>query len=144
MFETLLPLAVKYQGPVGIHSRGGGQWGVWVYLPGDSEQNITPGAPIHLHCFCADIKEVEAWLEAFPANVFGIAASIACAVERTKVLRQIPLQKLVLKTDSPYLLPAKFKSRARYSNPGMILQAARVIATAKKMPLSTVCKVTRA
>ena len=49
---------------------------------------------------------------------------------------------MVLETDAPYLVPPAFKGCTRFSNPGMLLEAAKAIASMKNVPLSFVCDTT--
>ena len=141
--EQCLPLATKFSIPVVIHCRDedGGQDAAYRCLE-IMKRSLPPHQPVHLHCFHGDMQLYHAFLSAFPNLVIGVTSRMVQDNER--VIRQIPLYRIVLETDAPYQLPTFFKDLARYSNPGMILESARAVALAKNLPMTLVCNMTRA
>lgn len=67
--------------------------------------------PIHVHCFTGPWSVCQKWLNTFPGCVIGITAVVTkpAATNTHEVARRIPLERLVLETDSPYLLPKMVK-----------------------------------
>ena len=62
--------------------------------------------PIHRHYFVGSVIEMQNWLEAFPGTVFGFTAKILSwdhYPDLPETVRTLPLEKLLLETDSPYL-----------------------------------------
>ena len=135
-------MAVKYDLPVVLHERGPEHEATQRAI--EILQRTLPSQhPIHVHCFSGDAHDFHMWLEAFPVAIFGVTATISGQEPTFSTLRQIPLQKLVPETDAPYLVPPHLKQKACFSNPGMIVEAVRVVEEAKRMIISTVCEVTR-
>ena len=66
--------------------------------------------PIHVHCFSASDHIVQRWLECFPNVKFGVSGILLNARKPEKqILRtaisMIPLDSIMLESDSPYLDP---------------------------------------
>jgi len=58
----------------------------------------------------------------------------------TEVVKEIPLEYLLLETDSPYLTPEPY--RGKKNNPNNIILVAKKIAEIKKIDLEDVLRVT--
>ena len=84
------------------------------------------------------------WLKLFPQAVFGLT-SLALKEENKdrmeRVVEKIPLQKILLETDSPYLVPPRLRRASKQSNPGMITEIANFVASVKNMPVRLVYEV---
>ena len=73
--------------------------------------------PIHLHCFARTVTEVERWSAKFERVHFGFTALVENFDEEQKdVMRAIPLDRLLLETDSPHLPPHGH----RLNNPALL------------------------
>ena len=65
---------------------------------------------IHRHCFQGSEKEVREWLNYLPYCMFGITAKNLFDPKFRKVIPEIPLKRILLETDSLFLIPvAKIK-----------------------------------
>jgi len=64
------------------------------------------GQPIHLHCFSGNARDVAGWLGYFRKCYFGFTKS-AQGFSREQILglKQVPKDRILLETDSPYLCP---------------------------------------
>jgi TatD DNase family protein len=62
------------------------------------------------------------------------------AVRPVAVVRQVPLEKLVLETDAPDITPEPYRGRA--NEPAFLLETARRVALVKDVELATVAEVT--
>ena len=62
------------------------------------------------------------------------------AVKMKDVAREIPLDKLVLETDSPYLTPVPF--RGKPNTPAYVRYVAEEIASLRQMPLNELIDIT--
>ena len=59
---------------------------------------------IHLHSFAGDADFVSEWSESYPNTYFGIYGLVRTFDSRQiKALRSIPLNRLLVETNSPYL-----------------------------------------
>ena len=65
---------------------------------------------IHLHCFVGTVIEAREWLNEFPNLYLGITPLATGSSHRSKLLREvirsIPVERLLLETDSPYFVPS--------------------------------------
>ena len=59
---------------------------------------------IHLHCFTGELEQARNWVREFPYCFFGFTGK-GKEFRRTQVemLRKMPVDRLLLKTDSPHL-----------------------------------------
>lgn len=91
-----------------------------------------------VHSFTGTIAEAEAWL----ARDFLIAFNgiITFAPELEEVVRFVPLEKMVVETDSPYLAPVPF--RGKRNEPLYVEYVARKIAEIKGVDLEEVAQKT--
>lgn len=103
VFEEQLSLAQKNKLPVSVHSR---------------EANEEVGKILEkfnvngvIHCFCGDLKFAEKVLEM--GFLIGVGGTITYpqSNELRAVIEKVPLEKIVLETDAPYLAPAPLRSR---------------------------------
>jgi TatD DNase family protein len=59
-----------------------------------------------------------------------------------EVVKEIPLEYLLLETDSPFLAPAPFRGKRNESS--YLLYIAQALSTAKNMPIEAVAEATTA
>ena len=73
-----------------------------------------PNQGIHLHCFTGNKTIVEDWLDDFPNTYFGFTARVTSFNwEQREGLRAVPLNRLLIETDSPYT-PGKQGQQGEY------------------------------
>ena len=108
-FKRQLGLAEKLGLPVVIHSRDAQQevLGILTDWAGHSGQDKPLGV---LHCFSGDIELAGRYIE------MGFLISIAGPVtyrnsHAVDIARDIPLEKLVVETDCPYLAPHPYRGK---------------------------------
>lgn len=66
-------------------------------------------AGVLLHCYTADAAEVGRWVDAGCFVAFGGALTFASSDAIREAIRQVPLSKLLLETDSPYMAPVPLR-----------------------------------
>ncbi len=91
------------------------------------------------HCFEGTLDEALEMID------LGFALGIGGALTRPNsplrvVVRQVPLQHLVLETDAPYLTPTPYKGRRNES--AFLVAVAETLAEVKDMPLEEIARVT--
>jgi TatD DNase family protein len=95
-----------------------------------------------MHCF----TESQAVAEAAMAMGFYISFSGIVTFKSAKELQQVaqavPLEKMLIETDSPYLAPVPF--RGKTNEPGFVKHVAEFIAKLKDVPLDAVANQTTA
>ena len=99
------------------------------------EKNITNGV---IHCFASNTEFAKKILnQGLKISFTGL---ITFAKELEEVILNIPIEKIMLETDSPYLTPVPF--RGKRNNPSMIKYIAEKISTIKKISIEEVGKIT--
>ena len=145
LLEGILPLAREHKLPAVIHCRDEAQSREATSVCMKVMQALLPDDQrVHLHCFDGDVSTMQDWLKLFPQAVFGLT-SLALKEENKdrmeRVVEKIPLQKILLETDSPYLVPPRLRRASKHSNPGMITEIANFVASVKNMPVRLVYEV---
>lgn len=90
---------------------------------------------IHLHCFTSTRRFAEQMLSLYPNLYIGFTGIITFknAENVCEAAAIVPLERLLLETDSPYLAPVPF--RGKPSHGGMIPKIAEKLAEIKNEPL---------
>jgi TatD DNase family protein len=142
-FRDQLTRAVELGFPVCIHSRN---------AAADTFAILSELAPashaIHLHCFDGDVEEAEKLLAFFSRLFIGFTGSLTHNNAHGEKLRlvcaAVPLERIVLETDAPYLAPQsnesaqRRKKHSRPSVPADVTLVAEAVARIKNLPLEQV------
>ncbi|KAH9381653.1 hypothetical protein HPB48_017058 [Haemaphysalis longicornis] len=142
VFRRQLELALRRKLPLVIHSRDSTQDTLRIM-----KQMLPEGYPIHRHCFTGGWKEAQEWLDAFPNLCLGLTPLVTfehvSGKPLAEVARKIPLDRLLLETDSPYFLPKKESRRLRHSHPGMVIHVATHLSRLRNIAVHDIIAVTR-
>lgn len=101
------------------------------------------GATLHVHCCTASANFVENVL-ALPCRVFiGFTGILTFknAADVREAASRVPLDRLLLETDAPYLAPVPFRGKA--SHAGMIPLVGKVLAEVKNVPFEALMETVR-
>lgn len=94
-----------------------------------------------LHCFTEDLSMAEAAMKmGFYVSISGIVTFGSAANVRAMV-RGIPLNRLLIETDSPWLAPVPY--RGKKNEPKYVRETAQAIADIKGVSLAELARVTR-
>lgn len=133
-FRAQLEFAAETDLPVVIHNRRAGEaiWSVLEQVPELSLRGV-------FHCFSEDVSYAQRVLER------GFHISFAGNLTYKKnapvdAARAIPLERLLLETDSPFIPPVPF--RGRRNEPAHVKLIAEKHAQIRALPVETVCQVT--
>ena len=89
-----------------------------------------------MHCFTESWEVAEAALEqGFYISFSGIV-TIRNAKDLKEVARRVPLERLLIETDAPYLAPVPH--RGRTNEPGWVVHVAEEIARLRDVPLASI------
>ncbi|ORX55944.1 hypothetical protein BCR36DRAFT_581106 [Piromyces finnis] len=92
------------------------------------EEYLPKDLNVHIHCFTGTKEFTSKVLEKYPNVYFGFTG--VCTFKSAKSIREsmavVPLDRIVVETDSPYLAPVPF--RGKISNSGMIPHTIKVMA----------------
>jgi TatD DNase family protein len=93
-----------------------------------------------MHCFTESLQVAEAAIEmGFYISFSGIV-TFKNAKELQEVARAVPLERMLIETDSPYLAPVPM--RGKTNEPGFVRHVAEYLADLKGIPLDTLAKAT--
>jgi TatD DNase family protein len=93
-----------------------------------------------MHCFTESLEVAEAAMEmGFYISFSGIV-TFKSAKDLQAVARVVPLERMLIETDSPYLAP--IPHRGRMNEPGFVMHVAEYLANLKQLPLDQVAQQT--
>ncbi len=98
------------------------------------------GAGGVMHCFTESLQVAEAAMEqGFYISFSGIV-TFKNSKDLQAVARAVPLERMLIETDSPYLAPVPH--RGKVNEPGLVRHVAEFLATLKDVPLEQVSQQT--
>ncbi|MEL7293376.1 MAG: YchF/TatD family DNA exonuclease [Pseudomonadota bacterium] len=130
-FEQQVDLAVKLNKPLIIHTRNAREDTLDILRNGQAQR--CGGV---IHCFTEDLAFAEAAMElGFYISISGIV-TFRQATELKEVVKALPLERLLIETDSPYLAPVPH--RGKQNQPAYVIEVAAYIAQLKGCSLHEV------
>ncbi|PIY96962.1 MAG: hydrolase TatD [Candidatus Kerfeldbacteria bacterium CG_4_10_14_0_8_um_filter_42_10] len=140
VFKQQIALAVELKKPLTIHSRGTEADPMGVYQDIMAILKQFPDAKGVIHCYSGDLKTAQQFIEmGFLISFTGIV-TFKNAKEIQKVAKELPLDKILLETDAPYLAPEPY--RGKRNEPAYVKYIAIKIAELKGISFEEVAKVT--
>lgn len=134
-FEQQIEAAVALNKPLIIHTRQAREDTLTLLREGNAEQ--CGGV---IHCFTEDMAFAQAAMElGFYISISGIV-TFRQATELKEVVRQLPLDRLLIETDSPYLAPVPH--RGKENQPAYVVEVAAYIAQLKGVSIAEVASST--
>jgi TatD DNase family protein len=134
VFKKQIALARQYQLPVVIHSRDSIQECIDVIKESDNS-NLTG----IFHCFGSTLEHAHQIIElGFYLGIGGVITYKNSGL--ADIVRQIPLENIVLETDAPYLAPIPFRGKRNESS--YLKYVVQKIADVKKITVYEVAEVT--
>ncbi len=131
LLEEQLSLAEKYHLPVIIHSREATEDTINIL-----KNYKTKGV---IHSFSGSLETAKIYIKM--GYLLGINGVITFKNSKLKdVIREIPLENIVLETDSPYLTPEPF--RGKRNEPARILEIAKFISELKEISIEELARIT--
>ncbi len=141
-FELQLALAARLRKPLFLHQRDA--HADFIDMLGDA----GPRRPRAVaHCFTGTREEADEYLAL--GLYIGITGWI-CDERRGKhleeVVRHVPLERLMLETDGPYLLPRTLRAKlaSRRNEPSYLGEVCRAVAAARREAPETIARATSA
>lgn len=133
-FETQLGWAKQLRLPLSIHCRN-----AFSFMARILEKHQDGGLHGVMHCFTGSEEEAEAYLDlGFHLGLGGVTTYKNCAVK--DFLCNIPLDRIVLETDAPYLSPVPH--RGKRNEPAFMADTAKRIAEIYQIPLEELAETT--
>lgn len=133
IFIHQLELARKVEKPAVIHVR-------------DSKDDVIEilkdyqDLKIQIHCFSDDLETLEKYMEmGFFISIGGVV-TFNNGTNEQNAARNVPIERLMLETDSPYLTPEPY--RGLRNDPRRLVEVARTVADLRDMKIDKLAKKT--
>ncbi|WP_417658364.1 TatD family hydrolase [Pseudidiomarina sp.] len=135
-FAYHIELANELDKPLIIHTRDAREDTIAMLREGQAQR--CGGV---LHCFTESLEMAQQAIEHldFYISISGIA-SFRNAAELREVVQALPLERLLIETDSPWLAPVPH--RGKENQPAYVVDVAKCVADVKGLSLAEVAKVT--
>ena len=134
-FRTHIRAARSCGKPLIIHTRAASE--DTVTIMGEEKAGDAGGV---MHCFTETWDVARAALDlGFYISFSGII-TFKNAADLREVVRQVPLEQLLIETDSPYLAPVPY--RGKTNQPAYVKHVADCVSQIKNVPLEVVAKTT--
>lgn len=144
IFEKQLNFAHEHNLPVVIHSRDAFEDQIEILKRFLAQGKLARKGVIH--CFTGTIEQAQTYIDlGFLLSFTGIITFPPRKTEGNisqlqQVVKDLPLEKIMIETDAPYLSPVPF--RGERNEPHRVLHVAEKIAELKNLPLEEVCEQT--
>ena len=141
-FAAQLDLAAEIQKPVFLHQRDAHEEFVAMLTP--VRASLAGGVA---HCFTGGPKELEAYLALdLHIGVTGWVCDERRGAELRAAVPSIPLERLLIETDAPYLLPRDLeaKPQGRRNEPQFLAHVLERVAALLEQPAAVVAQATTA
>lgn len=136
--KKYLKLALEYQKPVVIHCREAFQ-DFFKIIDEEYTLNGRQTSGI-LHCFTGTLEEAkEVIARDWYLSLSGIV-TFKKSLELHNVAKYVPLEKLLIETDAPYLAPQS--KRGKQNEPAYVTETAKFIADIKGVSIETLAQIT--
>jgi TatD DNase family protein len=95
-----------------------------------------------LHCFTEAWETARAMIDRGFLISFSGILTFPGAGEVREAAKKVPLDRLLVETDSPYLVPVPFRGRIQRNEPAFVVETARLLADLRGMPFSVLAQAT--
>lgn len=134
VFVKQIKMANKLELPIVIHDREAHKDTF------DILKTENKGSKVLFHCFSGSVEFMKECVKEGWTIAIGGVVTFKNAVKMKDVAREVPLDKLVLETDAPYLTPVPF--RGKPNKPAYVKYVAEEIAALRNMPLEELIDIT--
>lgn len=98
LFEQQIKLSLKYQKPLIVHARKAADETVEILKSYQGLRGV-------IHCYTGGKKRIKKYLEISDEWYFGIDGNVTYEIGLEEVVREIPKDRLLAETDTPFLAP---------------------------------------
>ena len=138
-FRTHIHAAQQVRKPLIIHTRSASADTIAI-LKEEGEDGSARSAGGVFHCFTETAEVARAALDlGFHISLSGIV-TFKSAQELRDVAAFVPLDRLLIETDSPYLAPVPY--RGKTNNPSYVPYVAKQIAEVRRVPIELIAEAT--
>lgn len=135
VFRAQIQLAKEVNLPIIIHNREATDDVIRILQEEKAEE--VGGI---MHCYSGTVEQMQSCLEMnFYISLAG-PVTFKNAKLPKKVAKEVPLDRLLVETDAPYLAPHPF--RGKRNEPAYVTKVAEAIAELRNMDYETICEIT--
>lgn len=135
VFREQIQLAKKLNMPIIIHNREATEDVIRIL----QEENASEVGGI-MHCYSGNVEEMNLCLDMnFYISLAG-PVTFKNAKELKEVAKHVPLNRLLIETDAPYLAPHPY--RGKRNEPAYVTKVAEEIASLREMDYESICEIT--
>ena len=134
-FRTHIRASIAAKKPLIIHTRSASQDTIKILKEEGADQ--IGGV---MHCFTESYEVAKAAMEMGFFISFSGIVTFKSAKELQETCKQVPLERMLIETDSPYLAPIPY--RGKTNEPAWVSKVGEFIANLKEIPLETLAKET--
>ncbi len=134
VFAKQIKMANKLNLPIVVHDREAHKDTF------DIIKEVNKGSRVLFHCFSGSVEFMKECTREGWSIALGGVVTFKNAVKMKDVAREVPLDKLVLETDAPYLTPVPF--RGKPNKPAYVKYVAEEIAKIRNMPVEEIIDIT--
>jgi TatD DNase family protein len=138
-FVSQIELALKYRLPLVVHDRDAHEDMLGI-LKHFSDNGNNKDFRAVIHCFSGDRRFAYDCIELGLFISFTGVITFPNAKELVNTVREVPLDRIFLETDAPFLAPQEKRGLENY--PGFVKYIANKIAEVKQVPLEVVARAT--
>jgi len=139
LFKQQIKLATDLNLPMIFHCREAYEDLLEVLQAEIKQGQLLKGGVVH--CFLGNQEQAQAFLDlGFLLSFTGIITFKNVKPELVEVIKQTPLDKIMIETDAPYLAPQLY--RGQRNEPAFVVEVAKKIADIKGISLEQVDTVT--
>jgi len=109
LFEKQIELSLKYNKALIVHSRKATEETIEILKKYKNLRGV-------IHCYTGGKKRIKDYLSISDNFYFGIDGNLTYEDGLVEVVKNIPKDRLVLETDSPYLTPVPHRGEENYPN----------------------------
>jgi TatD DNase family protein len=133
-FDAQLQIAAQHNKGVYLHEREAFEQQKSMLLPMASKLPFMV-----THCFTGNTAQLRAYLDiGCYIGITGWICDDKRGADLQEAVKQLPLSKLLLETDSPYLFPKTLRPRAKQNTPKNLHAIAEKVAELKQLPIQQI------
>jgi TatD DNase family protein len=135
-FEAQVELACELKMPLFLHERDAHKRFVEILAKYRDKMSAAV-----VHCFTGDVDELKTYLDMnFHIGITGWICDERRGVHLRDLVRRIPLDKLMIETDAPFLLPGNIspKPKDRRNEPAFLTYVLQMVANCLKKPIEDI------
>lgn len=136
VFRRQIAIAREHNLPISVHTRDAIEDTYQIL----KEENIQNVGGI-MHSFSGDVEWMKRFLDLGMHISLSGVVTFKKATEVHEVAQAVPLERLLIETDAPYLAPMPY--RGKRNEPGYTRYVAEKVAELREMTLEDVAKITR-